>query len=120
MGLGQGCTPPGCRYRQQISPPQSAGSAPGTAVAAGRWAAPAARLQAKPEIGLALAVRMYQYEEAQRQAFPRRGTFVAFAGDIDRTPPPQAIQLEPPSEYPATGDLVIAAHLRLRASLFAG
>jgi hypothetical protein len=72
MGLGQGCAPPGRRYRQQISPPQGAGSAPGTAVAAGRWAATAARLQAKPGIGLALTVRMHASMK-KRESKPSTG-----------------------------------------------
>jgi hypothetical protein len=79
------------------------------------------------EIGLAVRARTIGYEETtvqavegQRQGFPQTTTHVFFVRRPDRTPPAQDIQLETPPQYAAAGNLVLAAHLRLRASIFAG
>jgi hypothetical protein len=72
-------------------------------------------------------VRAYpiSYEETTaeatdgRQGRPQTSTCDFFARRPYRTPSPQDLQLETPPEYAVAGNLVIAANLRLRASLFA-
>jgi hypothetical protein len=54
------------------------------------------------------------------QGLPQTATCGFFVGRPHRAPSPQDLQLETPPEDAVAGNLVIAAHLRLRASLFAG
>src|ERR1017187_8511350 len=61
-----------------------------------------------------------QAVDGRQQGSPHTTTSVFFVRRPDRTPPAQDIQLETPAEYAVGGDLDIAAHLRLRASLFTG
>jgi hypothetical protein len=56
--------------------------------------------------------------EGQWQGRPQTSTCDFFVRRPYRTPSPQDLQLETPREYAVAGNLVIAANLRLRASLF--
>jgi hypothetical protein len=72
-----------------------------------------------------IRARANTYEEGtdqagnrRRQALQRRWIFAVFLRDPARTPSAQDIQLEASPKYPLSSDLVVAAHLRVCASLF--
>jgi hypothetical protein len=72
-----------------VSTLQSAGSAPGTAVAAGQGAEMIAQ-----EVGIRLALLVHSHHEeaTRRKASSRPGAVASFVGDSAGAPPPQEIQ----------------------------